>query len=72
MKVKVYDYKESGFGIDLKPENIEEAGILVRMGLNARTELHSLETQVFSDYSFSTWIRIAGFKEQKSTVGRKR
>ena len=41
MKVKVEEF-ESCFGIDLEPENLEDATFLIRMGINATKEVRSV------------------------------
>ncbi len=41
MRVEVQEY-EGCFGIDLKPENLEDANFLVRMGMNSTKEIKTI------------------------------
>lgn len=67
MKIEVNEESEC-FGFDLKPENVEEAALLVRFGLNATKELRCVDTTAYRDGTFTTWIVIGKKKNDSGSV----
>lgn len=67
VKVEVREY-EGCFGIDLTPETIEEAALLIRLGINGTLELRSLNAAAHSSGRIDASLVIGKRKQQRANV----
>jgi len=71
MKATMHDHDEQ-FSIELEPETIAEAAMLVRFGLNVTKEVKCADTIAYRDGTFLTWIAVGKRKQECGTVKRYR
>lgn len=71
MKIEVMEY-DNAFQISLTAEDSKEAALLVRMGMNAKTEASYSDTNVYKDGTFMHSSRFPKFKRSSSTIKKNR
>lgn len=71
MKISIVEC-DHVFAIDIQPESMSEAALLVRMGVNANKAIHYLGTNAYRDGTFNTSLSLKKAKRSTSTVGRER
>lgn len=71
MKVTVEE-SEGCFSIHVEAEDIKEAAVLTRMGMNARKEVRSFSTDVFQDGTFSAYVVFGKHRKANSGIIRRR
>jgi|WetSurMetagenome_2_1015567.scaffolds.fasta_scaffold27452_5 hypothetical protein len=66
MRVAIHEY-DKAFGIDIDPETLADAALLVRFGTGARREGPvSISVNAWSDGTMHGWIRI---EKRKRGIG---
>jgi hypothetical protein len=68
MKIEVIEY-DGSFSIDMKPETVAEAAILVRLSLNATKELRSSSTDACRSGEIITSV-VLGKKVNSNSIIR--
>lgn len=67
MKLEAYE-ADNGFFIDMEPETVQEATMLVRMGLNAARKPATVEVGAGGNGVMSCWITIPKRARVRSIV----
>ena len=74
MKVTVNEH-QGCFGIDLAPETMAEAALLVRLGVNATAEIRTCSTKAYNDGTFGFDLVLGKHRRADSAIpsrGRRR
>jgi len=69
VKCEVTEYP-GFFGVELTPETIEEAAVLIRLGMNATRELRYVGAAARSDKTIDASITIGKAKRGASAIAR--